>query len=169
MAVSSKNAPLVAAVLIGSLALGVGITKVTGYWKTEASKVPVKIAEGEFAGMPDPGDIRGSYSFANIEATFGVPAPILAEAFGLSGKDPGEYLAKELETVWEGAAGEWEVGTDAVRLFTSLWTGLPHEPAATTALPSTAVEALLSAGKIDGKRAETLNVVRAGKAGDPAE
>ena len=139
---------IVASVTVLSLAAAVGITKATGYWRTESSKVPTTFTGGEFAGQSDPADIKGSYSFNDIEKNFGVPPELLASAFGMESADPGTLQAKSLETAWGNLEGDAEVGTDSVRLFTALWAGLPFTPEQTTVLPLRAVEVLEENGKI---------------------
>jgi len=151
-----NKAALVAAVMVLSLATGYGISKATGYWKTESSKIPAKISEGDFAGENDPGDIRGSYSFDDIEASFGVPPEMTAAAFGLTGENPGAFQAKSLEDTWGELPGGVEIGTDAVRLFTALWTELPYDAEETTVLPEAAVEILETYQRIDGEKAAEL-------------
>ena len=47
---------------------------------------------------------------------------------------------------------EIEVGTDLVRVFTSLYTGLPYESDETTHLPSSAVEMLIQEKKLDAEQ-----------------
>lgn len=160
-----RKAPLVALVAVLTIVLGVGIAKSVGYWKTESSKVPITITEGEFAGEYDPGDIRGSYSFADIQEVFGVPPEMLAAAFLMTGEDPDVILAKDLETTWADLGGDVEVGTGSVRYFTALWTGLPYEPEEDTVLPAAAVEILLAYDKIDTGRAAALMQRAVGPAG----
>jgi hypothetical protein len=151
-----NKAALVAGITVISLVLGIGIAKITGYWRTESSKVPTKITEGEFAGQSDPGDIRGSYSFADIEKSFAVPPEMLAAAFGLTGADPSVLQAKSLEDTWGTLEGGMEIGTDSVRLFTALWIGIPYEAEATTALPAAAVDILEAYGRIETAKAADL-------------
>ncbi len=153
-----NKAALVAAVLVLSLAAGYGVSKATGYWKTKGSKNPIKIQKGEFAGENDPGDIRGSYSFDDIDAAFGVPPQMMAAAFGLKGDNPGALQAKSLETTWGELEGGVEIGTDAVRLFTALWTGIPYDMEETTVLPEAAVEILETYNKIDAQKAVQLRI-----------
>lgn len=124
------------------LFLGIGSANVLGLWKTESSKVPVKIQAGEFAGSYDPGDIRGSYSFDNIEETFGVPVATLAKAFGVTTEDPSSFLCKELESIYVDTA--LEIGTGSVRQFVAYYTGLPYE--GDDGFPSTAVQTLKDEG-----------------------
>lgn len=125
---------------------GVYAAKALDYWKTTSAKQPVKFKDGELAGLPNPADIRGSYSWLDIERAFGVPAAEAARAFSPPGKplDPaGRVSALEelyLPIVPEGM----EIGTGAVRLFVSLYTGLPLEAEEGTALPDGAI-AYLSA------------------------
>lgn len=160
-----RKAPLVALVAVLTIVLGVGIAKSVGYWKTESSKVPITITEGEFAGEYDPGDIRGSYSFADIQEAFGVPSEMLAAAFLMTGEDPEVILAKDLETTWADLDGDVEVGMGSMRYFTALWTGLPYEPEEDTVLPAAAVEILLAYDKIDTEKAATLMQRAVGPAG----
>ena len=49
---------------------GVMISDALGFWQTTGSKVPQKIESGKFTGEFDPWDIRGSYTFGNIEDNF---------------------------------------------------------------------------------------------------
>lgn len=122
--------------------IGIGASMIGGYWSTEASKIPATYTEGEAAGQYDPADIRGSYSFGDIEAAFGVPADTLARAFRFdAGENPDTILAKDLEDTI-GVVGGMEVGTDAVRLFVARYLGLPFEPEEDTALPTQAVAIL---------------------------
>lgn len=153
-----NNAALIAAVLVLSLAAGYGIAKSTGYWKTKSSKNPMKISQGKFAGENDPGDIRGSYSFDDIERAFGIPPEITAAAFGLKGDNPGMLQAKSLESAWGELEGGIEIGTDALRLFTALWAGLPYEAEETTVLPISAVELLEKYQHIDPEKAAKLRL-----------
>ncbi|MFA6707608.1 MAG: 4Fe-4S binding protein, partial [Sphaerochaetaceae bacterium] len=58
--------------LLGSILLLMAF----GLWKTESTKVPAKFTSGEFSGQSNPADIRGSYSFADIERNFSIPATV---------------------------------------------------------------------------------------------
>jgi hypothetical protein len=129
------------AVLVLVLIFGtIAGTSLAGVWVTESTKTPRLIAEGEFAGISDPADIRGSYTFADIENAFGIPASLLAAAFGMDGQ-PGEISAKDLEEIWGEIEG-MEVGTDSLRLFVALYLGVPYLPEETTALPRAAYQIL---------------------------
>jgi hypothetical protein len=123
------------------------LSMLTGYWKTESSKVPAKFAEGEFAGEYNPADIRGSYTFEDIEAAFGVPVEVLAEAyrFAITG-DPGQVQPKLFEEFAQPEEGD--VGNDSMKFFVSLYTGIPYEPEEDTKLPNSAIIVLRDAGKL---------------------
>ncbi len=136
-----KIVPL-AAVTLAAFTFGIAGASALGYWITESKKEPAKVASGEFAGQADPGDIRGSYSFGDVEKAFGVPAAVLAEAFGFTDRPAAEIKAKDLEETYAGKTGALEVGTDAVRFFTAAWIGMPYEPEPDTGLPTRAVELL---------------------------
>ena len=149
-----KTSLFVLIVILGSIIVLTSL----GLWKTESSKVPIKIETGEFAGMADPSDIRGSYTFGDIENSFDVPAEILAQAFALdtSEKAAGEYKAKDLETVYEGLSVDGEVGTDSVRLFVSLYLGMPYETEETTLLPNPALSILRDKGVLSDEEFQVL-------------
>lgn len=127
---------LVFAILFG----GIGLSTVLGYWITESARVPTRFSTGEFDGSYNPADIRGSYRLADIEEAFGIPLDVLARAFGVSElENPGEFAASNLESMYGEQADGGEIGTDSLRLFVSLYVGLPYSPQETTRLPSAAL------------------------------
>lgn len=138
-----KTVPL-AIISIVTMLGGIVIAKSVGYYETTASKDPVKFKTGELAGLPNPADIRGSYTWVDIEKAFGVPAKESAAAFSAPGHalDPAARVS-ELETIYAGIlpAG-LEIGTGAVRLFVSLYTGLPFEAEEGSVLPEGALALL---------------------------
>lgn len=136
--------------IVAAIFGGIALSMAFGYWKTESTKEPVKIKEGEFAGLPNPADIRGSYTWADVAKAFAIPEGKVLEAFGAT--DPGQKV-NSLETTYAGALPEGqELGTDSVRLFAALYTGLPHEPEASTVLPMAAIAVLRAEGKADASR-----------------
>ena len=139
------------AVMLG----GVVITKAIGYWNTSSTKEPVKFKEGELAGLPNPADIRGSYTWQDIEKAFGVPAVESARAFSTADRalDPAERVSVLEELYLPILPPGLEIGTGAVRLYVSLYTGLPFEAEEGSVLPSGAIELL--AGR-PGADAEAL-------------
>ncbi|MFA7108937.1 MAG: 4Fe-4S binding protein [Sphaerochaetaceae bacterium] len=153
---AKRTALLLIVIILG----GIFILSALGLWKTESTKTPVRFTTGEFAGLANPSDIRGSYTFEDIEKNFAVPATILAEAFALdtSVKSANEYKAKDLETFYQDMSEgiEGEVGTDSVRLFVSLYLEMPYEPEETTLLPNPALNILRDKGLISDEKFQLL-------------
>jgi hypothetical protein len=142
---SKPLAIIIVVILFGSI----GITTALGWWSTESLKQAATFTEGEFAGQPNPADIRGSYTFGDIEKNFDVPAADLAIAFGLpEGSDAAAYSVKSLEEVYANLEGGIEVGTSSIRLFTAWYTGLPFEITDEIFLPRPAVELLKAKGSL---------------------
>lgn len=129
---------------------GIALSAAFNLWETESTRTPEKIKSGEFSGKNDPSDIRGSYSFGDIEKAFNIPVDLLAKAFGVSYvEDPAGLKAKNIEELYrELETEDREIGTDAVKLFVALYTGLPHTPEETTILPNPAVSILKQLGTL---------------------
>lgn len=140
-----KTLPL-AVLVVASIFGGVGISKAVGYWSTTSSKEPVTFKSGELAGLPNPADIRGSYSWLDIEKAFGVPAVEAAKAFSTADRalDPAERVSALEELYLPLLPPGLEIGTGAVRLFVSLYTGLPLEAEEGSVLPPGAIAYLSS-------------------------
>lgn len=103
---------VLAVILPVIFAAGIGGTIAFNLWKTESSKEPAVYSEGDFAGKSNPADIRGSYSLADVEKAFGIPAEVLASAFGLENEENyQEIQCKVLEERY-GGLEKGEVGTD---------------------------------------------------------
>ena len=156
-----KSWPLAIIVLVvffGAIALSASFN----LWRTESSKQPARIEKGEFAGENDPSDIRGSYSFADIEKAFKVPVDVLGKAFGVAyEEDLASIKAKNIEELYrELEVEDKEIGTDAVKLFVSLYTGLPHTPEETTALPNPAVSILKQLGTLTEEQLSLLEEIK---------
>lgn len=123
---------------------GIGSTMAFNLWQTEGTKIPSKFEEGEFAGEYNPADIRGSYSFGDISDLFEIPLADLVVAFGLDGvTSPQDYKISDLESVYA-IIDETEIGTDSVRIFVGLYTGLPYELIESAYFPQSAVTILLA-------------------------
>ena len=137
---SGAVAIIVLFVIFGS----VMITSYLGKWTTAGDRIPAQYTQGDAIGQADPADIRGSFSFGDIEAAFGIPAPELAAAFGMEEPaNPAGIQVKEVEAVYSSAAAQdQEVGTNSVRVFVAMYKGLPIELTDTTYLPRPAVEML---------------------------
>ena len=119
---------------------GIAFTTAMGWWITESTKQAATYTEGEFAGQSNPADIRGSYTFGDVEKNFGVPPAILAQAFLIESNDPATFAVKGLEEIY--AASEFEIGTASVRLFVAFYNGLPIDLTADTYLPEEAAALL---------------------------
>lgn len=134
----------VVVLLFGGIYLTIG----TGHWATDRKAEPIKLQSGDY----DPADIRGSYTFTEVEKFFGVPATFLFEAFGIpEEKRTDAFQIKEMEGLFEPVileGTEIEVGTDLVRVFTSLYTGLPYQSDETTHLPEGLVKTLIQEQKL---------------------
>jgi len=133
---SKPLAALVVAIMFG----GILFSSAMGWWQTESTKEAAVFTEGEFAGQANPADIRGSYTFGDVEKNFGIPAALLVEAFGVQTNDPAGYQVKGLEEMY--AASEQEVGTASVRLFVAFYLGLPFDLSTDIYLPESAVTIL---------------------------
>ncbi len=146
---------IVLIVIFGSVAF----TSYLGQWKTTTDKVPAKYTQGEAIGEYNPADIRGSYTFGQIQDAFGIPSEELGLAFGI--QDPSRYAAfqvKELETIYAALADQnKEVGTDSVRIFVALYKGLPITLTDTTYLPTPAADILKTKATLSKEQLEFVN------------
>ncbi|MFM8319797.1 MAG: hypothetical protein ACKOC5_02695 [Chloroflexota bacterium] len=133
---SKPLAAIVIAVLFG----GIFFSSALGWWQTTSSKEAAVYAEGEFAGQANPADIRGSYTFGDVEKNFGIPAGLLAQAFGVQSDAPAAFAVKGLEEMY--LDSPQEVGTASVRLFVAFYLGLPIDLSADIYLPEAAAQIL---------------------------
>ncbi len=151
--------PLLAVIILAGIFGGILISNAAGFWKTQSTKTPAKIKTGEFAGMADPADIRGSYTFLDIEKAFAIDAATLCTAFSTA-----DILVKPedkvntLETLYTGKTGTKEIGTDSVRLFVALAKGIPYNPGEGTGLPPNAVRYLMQNKLITADQANLYRV-----------
>lgn len=156
VSISNKSKPqnhisstVVAITIILVLVLGITVAKWSGVYRTESSKIPRLIAEGEFKGQYDPSDIRGSYTFQNVSDAFGIPVNILAKAFGVNTSNSADFQLKALEEVYT------NVGTSSMREFTAMYIGIPYQNES-DGLPITAIQVLLDDGCIDEEQYQYL-------------
>lgn len=128
---------VLALTVIAAIFGGIGLSSLLGLWKTTAGKEPVKIKTGEFAGLPNPSDVRGSYTWADVAKAFSIPEASLLKAFEAT--NPADKV-NSLEAMYAGKlpAG-MEIGTGSVRLFAALYAGLPYEAEEGTVLPASAI------------------------------
>ena len=131
-------APAIVVIFVGGILLSIGLN----VWKTTSSKQPARYSSGRFAGESDPGDIRGSYSFYDIANSFDITTEELAQAFSIEQTtNYGAIEAGDLKDIY-GELEEGEIGTDSIKYFVALYTGLPFVPEHDTLLPSTALSLL---------------------------
>jgi hypothetical protein len=129
---------------------GIGVGVAIGAWQTGPTKEPARFASGDFAGKANPADIRGSYTLADVAAAFpAVTVTELAEAFGAPPSGAATFQVKSLESGADAAASGLFVGTDSMRLYVAVASGLPYAAAATTGLPRAAVALLEARGGLD--------------------
>ena len=129
-----------AAVAVVVLFGGISVSSWLGYWKTTSEKIPAVLQDGENAGEADPMDIRGSYTFQDISAGFGIPIDDLAQAFGVT-TDAASFKCKDLESQY-GNLTDVEIGTASVRYFVALYNGIPVEDSEAADLPADAAALL---------------------------
>ncbi len=137
-----------AVIIVSVFVIGIAGANLLGVWKTTNTKEPVKIKTGEFAGLPNPADIRGSYTWADVGKAFNIDVQHLLTAFGAT--DPAVKV-NTLETIYtkETLPAGLEIGTGSVRLFVSLYTGIAFTADEGTVLPISAITVLKEFGKAD--------------------
>jgi hypothetical protein len=146
---SKTLAPIVVAILFG----GIFFSSAMGWWQTTSTREAAKITSGEFAGQANPADIRGSYTFGDVEENFGITPAVLAEAFGIKDSDPAAFAVKSLEGIYS-SAGQ-EIGTSSVRLFVAFYKGMPYDLSTDIYLPESAA-AILRARTLTTEQAAYL-------------
>jgi len=164
--------PIILAVFI----IGIAGTMALNLWNTEKVKVPVRYQSGEFAGEYNPSDIRGSYTFADINKAFKVPVEDLAKGFGfMDAENPATLKAKDVEGTY-GKMEEGELGTDSIRLFVAYYIGLPFDPEEGTLIPAPAVSILKAKTDLTEEQKEylekmtiSLSSVKQSASEEPAE
>jgi hypothetical protein len=146
--------------------LGIGLSMAFNLWQTEGRKIPIRFSAGEFSGQYNPADIRGSYSFNDIEAHFDVTVDVLTKAFGVSDREtPGSFQVKELESLYGALDDGGEVGTDSIRLFVARYAGLPYNPNVSTRMPAPAISLLkdkISTDELEAIRKISVNLSELG-------
>lgn len=149
------NSRQMAMLVVGLLFGGIAFSSASGWWQTESTKQPAAFTDGEFAGRPNPADIRGSYTFGDVAESFDVSAEVLARAFDLDTADPTTFTVKDLEAIY-GDTG-YEVGTASVRLFVAWYAGLPFDYSGQEIfLPRQAAGILLKEGNLTSEQVAYL-------------
>ncbi len=118
---SKVLAVLVTTIMFG----GIFLTSALGLWQTESTKEAAVYTTGEFAGQANPADIRGSYTFGDVEKNFNISSAVLVEAFAVETDDAPAFQVKSLEEIY--ADSPQEIGTASVRLFVAFYLGVPFD------------------------------------------
>ena len=138
----------IAPIILLFFVVGIAGSMVLNIWNTSKINEPARYTSGEFKGQYDPSDIRGSFTFKDINDSFNIPIEDLADAFGFKDASAPEILkAKDVEGTY-GAVEGGELGTDSIRMFVAYYSGLPFTGEETTLLPKAAVSILRSKGKV---------------------
>ncbi len=130
------NSKFMAVLVIIIFSGGILLSNGAGWWLTESTKEAAVFTSGEFAGQANPEDIRGSYTFGDVQKNFAIPVSVLATAFGVQMDDPASLQVKELESL--NSEDATEIGTASVRLFVAFYLGLPYDLSVDTYLPESA-------------------------------
>lgn len=141
MKINIKNMGIIIIVVIFT---GIWATIAAGVWTTESDKIPATYKDGEFEGLYNPEDIRGSYTFKEVSDLFEIELDVLYKAFGLEDLDNEELKSKDLEGLY--AEAENEIGNGSVQAFVALYKDLPIV-LEDTYLPEQAVEIIMENNK----------------------
>lgn len=141
MKINLRNMGIIIIVVIFT---GIGATIAAGVWTTESDKIPSTYKEGEFEGLYNPEDIRGSYTFKEVSDLFEIKLDVLYRAFGLEKLNNEERKSKDLEGLY--ADAENEIGNGSVQVFVALYKNLPIT-LEDTYLPKQAVEIIMENNK----------------------
>lgn len=156
------SSPVLAGIVVVVIFGGIAVSSAAGLWQTTSSRVPIRYQTGEFVGEYNPGDIRGSYSFADVARSFEMDGALLLRAFGFDETlDPATVYAKDLEEIYPPLEDGGEIGTDAVRYFVALYLGRPYTPEEGTRFPVPAVtelEQVLAPADLDVVRSLSVDL-----------
>ncbi|MFC1534282.1 hypothetical protein ACFL7M_13050 [Thermodesulfobacteriota bacterium] len=138
----------IAPIVLAFFVIGITGTIFLNYWNTEQTRKPAKYTSGKFKGLYNPSDIRGSFSFAEINKAFNVPVEDLAKAFGFKdAPNPETLKAQTIERAYGGVVEGGEVGTDSIRMFVAYYLNIPFTASEEgTRIPRPAVSILKSRG-----------------------
>lgn len=153
MNLSSKSVGVIIIALFISI---IGGSKIAGIWITESTKEPAVFNHGDFKGMGDPSDIRGSYTFADISKSFNIPIEDLAVAFNINMDNPQNFKVKELEDIYLKSPNPVEIGTASVRYYVALYNSVPYIKKEDEKLLKEGVDLLDRKGKLTKEEKEYL-------------
>ncbi|MBN2853444.1 MAG: hypothetical protein JXQ23_11980 [Clostridia bacterium] len=144
------NSKIIAVVIAVIMVGGIILSDALGFWETETVKQPNKLVSGEY----DAEDIRGSYTFLDIENSFDITSETLAQAFGIVTENPDEVAVNSFESIFTNLGEDIEIGTSSVAFFVALYTDTPFTVYAY--LPQSAYDLLISENRLSSERAEIL-------------
>lgn len=129
---------------------GVLLTSEVGLFDTSRSVQPGKL--DDITNVYNIADIRGSFTLTEIGQYYQVPPEAIIEAFSLD-KDtsPAAFQLKDLKEIYQPVEIEgemYEVETDTVKVFVSLYSGIPYVWEETSYLPIHAAEYLINKDKL---------------------
>lgn len=136
---------------------GIAISNSLGFWEVVGSKTPSKIESGEFEGQNNPWDIRGSYTFGDIEKAFNIDSTLIAKAFGIESSNADTVQVKTLESLYEEKNYPVEIGTNSIRFFVALYKGLPIDDE-DAGITTQALKVLKDNDKIDNQLYSSMMV-----------
>lgn len=127
---------------------GVATSSLFNIWSTTSTKEPARYQTGNFKGQYNPSDIRGSYTFKDVNNAFNISVSVLGEAFGVQDyEELNHFQLKNLETIYGDLKSRGkEIGTDSVRVFVALYLGLPIQLSEDNYLLKPAVDILIDRG-----------------------
>lgn len=146
MTLTSK--PL-AILIVVSMFGGIFFSDLMGWWQTKNSGQGGRYGQSGNNSQLTPEDIRGNYTFEDVEVGFGVPVMALAQAFAVDPAGAATFRLNGLETLY--ANSEYEVGTESVKLFVAFYQGLPFDLSEAIYLPESAA-AILATRNLDAER-----------------
>lgn len=125
---------------------GIALAKMIGFWHTTGSgRGPRAIAKGVSAGLPNPQDIKGSYTLKDVADFFDIPKKDLARAFLIDEEQLETFKVKDIKTHFVDA--QREIGVASVRAFVAFYKGIDVELSEEAFLPKQAVDVILENGK----------------------
>jgi len=148
MKIKSIHVLLAIVIIIGG---GILLASELDLYNTTKVKSPRKTVDGLY----DVSDMRGSNTLEEIEKYYQLPASSIIEAFGLKvDTNPDTFKLKDLKEVFkpvEIEGEEYNIETDTVRVFTSLYLKNPYLSDETFYLPERTVNYLVENNILDDK------------------
>jgi len=148
-----------APIILVFFVIGITVTIFLNIWHTSSDKIPALYRSGEFKGQYDPSDIRGSYTFGDINNAFNIPLEDLAYAFAFTNvTDPAMIKAKDIEATY-GRLEQGDLGPDSMRMFVAYYKGLPFNPEEGTLLPAPALSILQEKANLTEEQIQELKEI----------